>query len=759
MMKSSKKVKDLEKEVQELRYKIASLEEGLKTAETFINSIKNNGNPGLVVPNVVITEPNDKNNNSEVSITVLKDESPLPPDNTNNLEQQQNIHPSENNKHPSENNRQPSENNNQSTVDNASSNKNNTTENKSKKKENSSAESWIGKILMGALASLLVFIALITFAKVLLPYLTDTMKIILMFVASFVLTGTGFFFTRRKPENTFYMALLACGSACIYLSVMMTGIYFKAISPIVMYVLIGVWAIFILFLKKDKFDWLFFVIGNLGYIASVIFTIRSKDKSLIIPVLIYILMINMVYQAIYWKNIYQRYTQNIINVMTLILFQIIITLYNIGSKEAIIVGVVAAAYSFIVFMSYPVFDFFHYSEKYFIIAVLNIGAYLVEYCFLRMNLNINYDHRIILSFVVFIIPAVVLEFNNMYWRSKNRKDVESILNLTISGILFYVATLILAIGNRFLYTSGIIVVIYSLIVMYGIIKKDQSFKIQGWCLVFLCIMGSLFLKASLSFTIIAFILILASLIVEGIVLNNSVFFKIASYILMMIWIIRISCQISNLETYTIDDKILIVITYGIMSVLNSVMIMTKFYKTKKNESTDCKKDENRIRFMLDVFNLIFILAGVILTTISNKIIYEIIYMVFMYALACVNLPIRGKESNGRYFYAGIKFALLIYFSLHKYKTPNLVISICMIAFSVVCVALGFMNRLIGKELRIFGLVMTLVFVVKFIILDISYDSSILKALSYLISGVLCFGISFIYNYFEKKGKQTSANEN
>ena len=48
-----------------------------------------------------------------------------------------------------------------------------------------------------------------------------------------------------------------------------------------------------------------------------------------------------------------------------------------------------------------------------------------------------------------------------------------------------------------------------------------------------------------------------------------------------------------------------------------------------------------------------------------------------------------------------------------------------------------------------ALMTTLIFVVKFIVIDISFDSSVLKALSYLIAGILCFGISAIYNYFEK----------
>jgi len=39
-----------------------------------------------------------------------------------------------------------------------------------------------------------------------------------------------------------------------------------------MYGLISLWAILILFSKKDKEDWLFFAVGNIGYFVSIMFT-------------------------------------------------------------------------------------------------------------------------------------------------------------------------------------------------------------------------------------------------------------------------------------------------------------------------------------------------------------------------------------------------------------------------------------------------------------------------------------------------------
>jgi len=349
MYKNSKKVKDLEKEVQELRLMVTNLEEKLKNTETFINNFKNNTNPESVITTEVPTEATPEVT-TEVTTGVPEDITKKDPTEiTTNIPEEV---PSGNNDNKSEVSITVLTNENPDNENNITENQNTQIDKIKKLSENSLTESWVGKILMGALASLLVFIALITFAKILLPYLTDTMKIIFMFIASFALTAIGYVLNRRKPKNTFYKSLLACGSACIYLSILVTGVYFKAIKSIVMYLLIGIWAVFIIFLKKDINDWLFFVIGNIGYFVSIIFSASIKDKSLIIPLLIYVIMICVIYQIMYWKNKYQRLTQNVVNIISLLLFHVIMIGVFEKITEVKIIGIVSMAFTFIGFIAF-----------------------------------------------------------------------------------------------------------------------------------------------------------------------------------------------------------------------------------------------------------------------------------------------------------------------------------------------------------------------------------------------------------------------
>eukprot|EP00833_Pecoramyces_ruminatium_P005513 jgi/Orpsp1_1/1179545/evm.model.c7180000069818.1 len=250
-----------------------------------------------------------------------------------------------------------------------------------------------------------------------------------MFVTSFILTITGFIFNKKKPENTFYKALLGCGSACIYISILITNAYFKAISSIVMYILIGLWAVLIIFLKKDKDDWLFFAIGNLGYFVSVIFAVGLNDKSLIIPLLAYVVMISVVYQIMYWKNKRLRHIQGIINAVSILIFQMIMTLKFEKITEVIIVGVVAMVFIFIFFMEYMFIDLVVNEKKPISIAIINTSAYL--FCIYLSKIVASVYFNTISLIVLYVLVALWTILNIFF-----KKDKKDWIFFTVGNILY-----------------------------------------------------------------------------------------------------------------------------------------------------------------------------------------------------------------------------------------------------------------------------------------------------------------------------------
>jgi uncharacterized membrane protein len=49
----------------------------------------------------------------------------------------------------------------------------------------------------------------------------------------------------------------------------------------------------------------------------------------------------------------------------------------------------------------------------------------------------------------------------------------------------------------------------------------------------------------------------------------------------------------------------------------------------------------------------------------------------------------------------------------------------------------------------YGLVITNISIVKLILIDITYNGSLGKAIGFFICGILCFAISFIYSMIDK----------
>ena len=99
-------------------------------------------------------------------------------------------------------------------------------------------------------------------------------------------------------------------------------------------------------------------------------------------------------------------------------------------------------------------------------------------------------------------------------------------------------------------------------------------------------------------------------------------------------------------------------------------------------------------------------------------------------------------------YVGLKFTVLMVVILSSFNAENFLISIFCFLFAILSVTVGFIVK--HKGLRIYGLILSLISVVKLVMIDITYDNTLGHALSFFISGVLCFVISAIYTHVEKK---------
>lgn len=110
----------------------------------------------------------------------------------------------------------------------------------------------------------------------------------------------------------------------------------------------------------------------------------------------------------------------------------------------------------------------------------------------------------------------------------------------------------------------------------------------------------------------------------------------------------------------------------------------------------------------------------------------------------------NSEKQGMKYYLCVKltlfFNILLNVYLQNYKI-DFIYSIFCLVISIFCIIIGFKVK--EKSYRLYGLGLSLFSVFKLILIDISYTDSITHSLSFIICGLLCFVIVWVYNKMSK----------
>lgn len=155
-----------------------------------------------------------------------------------------------------------------------------------KKIQPNTFENWLGTRLFNVAASLMIFIGLVLFCTLGYEYITNTMKMIAMFIVSGAFIGLGAFFTRQN-KSVFSLGLTGCGFGAFFISILLSHVYFHAIVDAAAFGLLLVWAIFALFMSKKLDSLMLSVTAHMGTAVSICFAFSmgfSADK-IILPVI------------------------------------------------------------------------------------------------------------------------------------------------------------------------------------------------------------------------------------------------------------------------------------------------------------------------------------------------------------------------------------------------------------------------------------------------------------------------------------------
>lgn len=603
-------------------------------------------------------------------------------------------------------------------------------------------EKLFGKNLMGIFASVLIFISLIIFATLILPHLTDALKMLAMYIASFAVLSAGLLLYRKNKSNLFYIAIIGCGVGSLYLSLLLSNLYFKVIGDLALYVLILVWAIFVKYLTRIK-HYVFTIIGQAGIlIASILGTALCVYEA--DPQRFFVLSIFYFISAVVFSNKSPSSYEH--NLCTHIFKTLNVIVYTAGFifmtdsvyRHAEYSGpLFLIVVNILLFMGYLLLEFFFsYKEDcsgglaFQVLSMVN--AVLLVFLFNEMDLNLfGEDWPFVFMYLVAAAALFYVE----------KKDAEY---KTFSQIWCLAMILIGCCNNPFIkeHLYAYMTVIPFLLI--GYFKKDNLYLGAG--IVYLAVLPLLALQQSHSG--IEHLIVLAIVYVIFLYICHQAgqaWFKIAGYLVLCFAALVLVGDISfwSMKNAMHMDAIQYINT---KSQLITFFVLTAIHLVLSRLECFCKEKSTE-RVMLGINGMLMFSGGIFMDTTD-----EIWWKLPVILLAVLLFFANSKKLLPRHKYMGyyiaLKYSILMLCILGSFDVVDYVVSICLLVFAIISIIAGFYKDM--ATFRLYGLVLSMISIVKLIMIDIKYDSTIENAISFFVSGVLCFVISFIYNRIDSR---------
>ena len=593
-------------------------------------------------------------------------------------------------------------------------------------------EKKFGKTFMGIVASVLIFISIILFATLLIPSLNNTIKMVVTYVVSFAICGFGWFKLHRNRQDKFYIALTGCGIGALYISLLLSNMYFKVIGDIALYALIVVWAVGVCLLSRYN-NIVFQIIGWIGVVISMIFGVAlcgSTDdiSKFTVLIIFYLVTSTVLYATHFRKNFNDNICAHVANVISL--FVILIGSMDIapdGHFTFIIIIAYIVAHIVVCFLC-------TWKEQelgqglvvdaYGLIAVINVGG-LVD----------NGDIWAIVAYMMMVALIVASEFRY------NGKD-SSRVAVQIFGT---VVSCISVFSTYELSRYGIVPMLILPLIILGYARRNKVCKIMGLCITYIYVTD-----IGISYAIEHFILglVVMAVLYTLVFLCRNQYNKVYKSFVHVAGVLLFAFVGSGvLENFIADDQTIAAIIFLAVALFNVGIMKSPW---AKNPITGEEEKDD----VFNVINIIMMLVGLNCMHSYLPIVLKIMVIMATLGIFMVNSKkLLDKYPNGfGGAYVGIKFTIYMLVLLSSFDATDYVVSISCFLFAVASIAFGFIFKY--KALRVYGLVLYMISVFKLIVMDIEYADTIGYAVSFFVAGVLCFAISLIYNYVDKKLKAT-----
>lgn len=621
-------------------------------------------------------------------------------------------------------------------------NNNNLNNNNLKK---STFEATIGKNIMGILASVLIFAGLTLFATAVSDYISDGVKlgvIVMVSMALFIVGLVG----KRKKKNAFFMSLAGCGIGAVFISIFLAYGYFHMIEMVALYVLLAVWSIAVALIGGEDSS-LFRIAGQTGIIVSLIFGVSqlgvSSDADRMIwtsVLVIFFILVSVAYLFIDHKNRTISYQIELISdvVATVFLYGAIIGVEQ--DLGRIILYSIVSIYSLAILAVYSRhFVNGHTSNIWVVYAsvatVITSGSAVVFYIW-------DFRPHIIYSVIALLFILGIVVINQVsHLEDRNRKIVqiiEYIPAIIFCGLLGEVSSVI-----------GVGLLILPLVCV-AYITKD---KFYSYLAVIATVIFSFFNSPIcgndeyfLAYCVLICIFVGANVAVNRLQKEtlSGAFQKIGLYLVAQIFIFAFYDGICSFVNSTVSEDVNIV--FIVSAILCIGATLSSFSRDWKDKS---KRDDATRSFLMIVAVCLFV-ADCIIIYQNNGVIFHLVEAIIMAIIMSMNTKYiidKNGITTTVCIYNCFKLTVYVYVLLGSLDAAGYIVSAGLIAVAIACIIFGFIKKY--RPVRLFGLILSIVSIVKIVLVDIEYNSSITRAITIFVCGIIAFAICLVYNILDK----------
>lgn len=580
-------------------------------------------------------------------------------------------------------------------------------------------EKTFGTGIMGIVASVLVFISIIIFGTLLIPYLSEGMMVGLMFLISFAIAGVGYFLLTKNSTNKFNLSLCACGVTAIAVSLFVTRILFGFIDNIIFLVLMSVWMAMMTYLCR-KYNYIFRIIGEIGILMTCILglveiSFSAEWYSYIVLVIVFGISA-LVFNFAKYRETYEKNTfSHILHTIALIAFAI--PFETLASNEEVFIFasfIMGLTYACLVAMEFYIVikERVNNGILFYILSVIQMFAFSVV-----ASLTIGISD----SSIYMLFSSIILLF---LFSTKQTKF--NLVGDICVNVMYFIGAFYFIGKNNF----GAIICVVPLM-LYGFYKHKKIFLYGG-----LVGISSIFLVSefnALGFLFWAFIPFVLFLFIAR-KEQDKIFTSIGYPWLLFIFAYGFSEVLRPTDFTYLEINTM---TFLMISLIHILIVKTKILN-------DYSK----------VFEIVSSITTAILMIIAISTMYNdfmtVLVTLFTVALFLMNSKKLLAKSELWGYYIALKYTVLMLVILDVSWGLAIVYSICMLLFSLASILLGFLYN--HKSFRIYGLLLSMISVFKLILFDVDGKSMAYNAFGFLICGLICFGISFVYNKIEQKLK-------